>query len=127
MRLDSEESLVLRWAAMSRLAVWLVGALSHALITPYDRSAALPSSLGAAGASAPAEAAAVVAGPPPLLDGAVDALIAPFANWDGVYFVRIAEASAKKTKDYVEDLRTLVTDESDQVLLDLTSTHQTGG
>ena len=92
MRLDSEESLVLRWAAMSRLAVWLVGALSHALITPYDRSAALPSSLGAAGASAPAEAAAVVAGPPPLLDGAVDALIAPFANWDGVYFVRIAEA-----------------------------------
>ena len=43
---------VLRWALLSRLATWLLGVVSHALITPYDASASLPLTLRGSGAAA---------------------------------------------------------------------------
>ena len=54
-------------AVLSRLAVWLLGAASHALVTSYDASASLPLTLrrGAMTETAATDAAAL----PPLLPG----------------------------------------------------------
>eukprot|EP00937_MAST-01D_sp_MAST-1D-sp2_P000320 g320.t1 len=38
--------------------------------------------------------------PPPLLDGAVLGAVGMFANWDGVYFVRIAEVGGYEFEQF---------------------------
>lgn len=87
----SADWVVLRWALLSRLAVWLLGAVSHALVTSYDASASLPLTLRHA---TTADAETTDATREPLLPG-IDAAalrtVGMFANWDAVFFVRLAE------------------------------------
>ncbi|KAL6059272.1 GPI mannosyltransferase 2 [Balamuthia mandrillaris] len=67
---------VLRWAVGSRVAVWLLGCVLGALVSDYDTSAFL----------------FPLVAPTKPLDPWIAILFGPFARWDSVYFLRIAEA-----------------------------------
>ena len=86
----ADRQVVLRWALLSRLAVWMLGAVSHALIMPYDASASLPLKLRYGAVGGPVEMAAEPL--LPLLNTVALRAVGMFANWDSVFFVRIAEA-----------------------------------
>ncbi|KAL6077915.1 GPI mannosyltransferase 2 [Balamuthia mandrillaris] len=66
---------VLRWAVGSRVAVWLLGCVLGALVSDYDTSAFL----------------FPLVAPTKPLDPWISILFDPFARWDSVYFLRIAE------------------------------------
>lgn len=91
---------VARLAAAVRVCVWLLGVVSALVATPYDSS--VSSTLVGPPLSA-TTAAAVVAGSDAARDpsaergeGYADALariaFGPFAHWDGVFMLRLAEA-----------------------------------
>lgn len=71
---SSRQSVVARFALATRAAVWALGVAVSLLAHPYDSSA-------------------TAAAPPPLgwVDAAVHAAVAPFAHWDGVFFVEVAQ------------------------------------
>jgi phosphatidylinositol glycan class V len=72
-------STVFIYGLLSRLLVWTLGVLAACFVQPYDSSGMLAYYL----LKKPNSTIS--------LDYIVKKLVSPFANWDGIYFLRISE------------------------------------
>lgn len=72
-----DEGVVVRWAVCSRVCLFVLSALSRAVVPAYDTSASISVD------RAPGDS---------VTDAAVKSLFGGLGNWDAVYFLRVAEA-----------------------------------